>query len=76
MKWRGGEETWEPYEMAETEALDEHERLHGQSGYILQGPAPGIPALAGPRNGSAKPRQAKVTVSGTCRRIETNTWQN
>ena len=29
--WKGGEETWEPYEnMAETEALDEYERLHGR----------------------------------------------
>ena len=33
VKWKGGEETWEPYEnMAETEALDEYERLHGQVG--------------------------------------------
>jgi hypothetical protein len=31
VKWKGGEETWEPYEnVAETEALDEYERLHGQ----------------------------------------------
>jgi hypothetical protein len=30
VKWKGGEETWEPYEnVAETEALDEYERLHG-----------------------------------------------
>ena len=30
VKWRGGEETWEPYEnVAETVALDEYERLHG-----------------------------------------------
>jgi hypothetical protein len=27
VKWKGGEETWEPYEnVAETEALDEYER--------------------------------------------------
>ncbi len=33
VRWKGGEETWEPYEnMAETEALDEYERLHGQVG--------------------------------------------
>ena len=31
VKWKGGEETWEPYEnVAETEALDEYERLHGR----------------------------------------------
>ncbi len=30
VKWKGGEETWEPYEnVAETEALDEYERLYG-----------------------------------------------
>jgi hypothetical protein len=30
VKWNGGEETWEPYEnVAETEALDEYERLYG-----------------------------------------------
>lgn len=30
VKWNGGEETWEPYEnVAEKEALDEYERLHG-----------------------------------------------
>ena len=30
VKWKGGEETWEPYEnVKETEALDEYERLHG-----------------------------------------------
>jgi broad specificity phosphatase PhoE len=30
VRWTGGEETWEPYEnMAETEALDVYERLHG-----------------------------------------------
>ncbi len=30
VRWKGGEETWEPYEnMAETEALGEYERLHG-----------------------------------------------
>jgi hypothetical protein len=30
VKWQGGEETWEPYEkIAETEALDKYERLHG-----------------------------------------------
>jgi hypothetical protein len=29
VRWRGGEEIWEPYEnMAETQALDEYERLH------------------------------------------------
>ena len=31
VKWKGGEETWEPYEnVAEAEALDEYERLHGR----------------------------------------------
>lgn len=31
VKWKGGDETWEPSEyVAETEALDKHERLHGQ----------------------------------------------
>ncbi len=31
VRWEGGEETWEPYEnMAETEALDEYEGLHGR----------------------------------------------
>jgi hypothetical protein len=30
VKWKGGEEKWEPYEnVAETEALDEYKRLHG-----------------------------------------------
>ncbi len=30
VKWKGGEETWEPYDyVAETEALDEYERLYG-----------------------------------------------
>ncbi|KAK4119396.1 hypothetical protein N657DRAFT_637326 [Parathielavia appendiculata] len=30
VKWKGGEETWEPYEnVEETEALDEYERRHG-----------------------------------------------
>ncbi|KAK4243538.1 hypothetical protein C7999DRAFT_44666 [Corynascus novoguineensis] len=30
VKWKGGEETWEPYEnMAETEALGEYKRLSG-----------------------------------------------
>ncbi len=30
VKWKSGEETWEPYEnVAETEALDEYERLYG-----------------------------------------------
>jgi hypothetical protein len=30
VKWKGGEETWEPYKnMADTKALDEYERLHG-----------------------------------------------
>ena len=30
VKWKGGDETWEPYKnVAETEALDEYERLHG-----------------------------------------------
>jgi hypothetical protein len=29
VKWKGGEESWEPYEnLAETKALDEYERLH------------------------------------------------
>lgn len=33
VKWRGGEETWEPYENAAvTKALDEYERLHGRIG--------------------------------------------
>lgn len=33
VKWKDGAETWEPYEnVAETEALDEYERLHGQVG--------------------------------------------
>ncbi|KAK4149973.1 hypothetical protein C8A00DRAFT_18417, partial [Chaetomidium leptoderma] len=33
VKWRGGEEIWEPYEnVAETEALDEYERLYGRVG--------------------------------------------
>ena len=31
VKWKGGEETWEPYEnMAETKTLDKYERLHGR----------------------------------------------
>jgi hypothetical protein len=31
VRWKGGEEPWELYEnVAETEALDEHERLHGR----------------------------------------------
>lgn len=31
VRWKGGEETWEPYEnVAETEAPDRYERLHGQ----------------------------------------------
>ncbi len=31
VKWKGGEETWEPYDnVAETEALDEYERLYGR----------------------------------------------
>jgi len=31
VKWKGGEEIWEPYEnVAETEALEEYERLHGR----------------------------------------------
>ncbi|KAL2024960.1 hypothetical protein VTK56DRAFT_3659 [Thermocarpiscus australiensis] len=31
VKWKGGEETWEPYDnLAETEALDRYECLHGQ----------------------------------------------
>ena len=30
VKWKGGEESWEPYEnVAETQALDEYERLNG-----------------------------------------------
>jgi hypothetical protein len=30
VKWKGGEKTWEPYEnVAETEALDRYEHLHG-----------------------------------------------
>lgn len=30
VKWKGGEEIWEPYEnVAETEALDQYERRHG-----------------------------------------------
>ncbi len=30
MKWEGGEEIWVPYKnVAETEALDKYERLHG-----------------------------------------------
>ena len=30
VKWKDGDETWEPYKnVAETEALDEYERLHG-----------------------------------------------
>ena len=30
VRWKGGAETWEPYEnAAETEALDEYEHLHG-----------------------------------------------
>ena len=30
MRWDGGDETWEPLEhVAETEALDNYERLHG-----------------------------------------------
>ncbi len=30
VKWKGGEETWEPYvNVAEAKALDEYERLHG-----------------------------------------------
>jgi hypothetical protein len=30
VKWKNGEETWEPYKnVAETEALDKYERLHG-----------------------------------------------
>jgi hypothetical protein len=33
VRWKGGEETWEPYEnVAETEALDRYERLHGRVG--------------------------------------------
>lgn len=31
VKWKGGEETWEPYEnLAEAEALDKYEGLHGR----------------------------------------------
>ncbi|KAK4206404.1 hypothetical protein QBC37DRAFT_300861 [Rhypophila decipiens] len=31
VKWKGGDETWEPFEyVAETEALDKYEHLHGQ----------------------------------------------
>ncbi|KAJ4307300.1 hypothetical protein N0V88_000683 [Collariella sp. IMI 366227] len=31
VKWKGGEKTWEPFEnLAETQALDEYERLHGR----------------------------------------------
>jgi hypothetical protein len=30
VKWKGGKETWEPYEnVVETEALDQYERRHG-----------------------------------------------
>lgn len=30
VRWKGGEETWDPYEnVEEAEALDEYERLHG-----------------------------------------------
>jgi hypothetical protein len=30
VKWKGGEKTWEPYEnVADTEALDRYERIHG-----------------------------------------------
>jgi hypothetical protein len=30
VRWKGGEESWEPYEnVAETKALDEYERLRG-----------------------------------------------
>ena len=30
VKWKGGEKTWESFEnVAETEALDRYERLHG-----------------------------------------------
>jgi len=33
VKWRGGDETWEPSEnVAETEALDKYERLRGPVG--------------------------------------------
>ena len=29
VKWKGGDETWEPYEnVAETEVLDKYKRLH------------------------------------------------
>jgi len=32
VRWKGGEETWEPYEIvAETEALDKYEGLHGRA---------------------------------------------
>lgn len=31
VKWKGGEETWTPYENSqEVEALDKYERLHGR----------------------------------------------
>ena len=31
VKWKGGEEIWEPYEnVAEMEALDEYKRLYGR----------------------------------------------
>jgi hypothetical protein len=31
VKWKGGEKTWEPYKnVAETEAFEEYERLHGR----------------------------------------------
>lgn len=31
VKWKGGEETWEPYgNVAEVKALDEYERLYGR----------------------------------------------
>lgn len=31
VKWEGGEETWQPYEnVAEVQALDKYERLHGR----------------------------------------------
>ncbi len=33
VKWKGGEEIWEPYEnLAETEALYEYKRLYGRVG--------------------------------------------
>ena len=36
VRWGGGEETWEPYDnVAETEALDRYEDLHGQVSAIL-----------------------------------------